>query len=177
MRPILLSSPTLPLLVALIFPHSDPTPRSSPIPHSFPNRDMTDQPGSARFQMLLKSALRAYAKRAGVTLVDWKDSLAFQLQSCHSVDDIIILLHDKTQGFDDLRQCDRIFKSIKATVSILTPTSAVASVANDVDLVSQKTLMDTLTFLIIFTDITDIHHSWHPAGCMYHSQIHMLISC
>ena len=96
---------------------------------------MTDQPGSVRFQALLESALRDYEKNAGVTLANWEDSLAIRIQGCHSIDDITTLLQDKAQAFNDLRQRDRIFKSIKATVSILTPISAVASVADDAGLV------------------------------------------
>ena len=96
---------------------------------------MTDQLGSARFQALLESALRDYEQTAGVTLADREDSLAIRLQNCHSIDDITTLLQDKTQAFNDLRQRDRIFKSIKATVSILNPISAVASVADSAGLV------------------------------------------
>jgi hypothetical protein len=99
---------------------------------------MTEQPGSARFQELLESALRDYEKKAGVTLADWEDSLAIRLQHCHSIDDITILLQDKTQAFSDLRQRDRMLKSIKATVSILTPISTVASVADDAGLVRRE---------------------------------------
>jgi len=99
---------------------------------------MTDQPGSGRFQALLESALLDYETMAGITLADWEDSLATRLQHCHSIDDIAALLQDKTQAFNGLRQRDRIFKSIKATVSILTPISTVASVADDAGLVCQE---------------------------------------
>ena len=85
--------------------------------------------------MLLESALRHYEKNAGITLADWEDSLAIRLQRCHSIDDITTLLQDKTQAFDDFRQRDRIFKSINATVSILTPISALASAADGAGLV------------------------------------------
>ena len=96
---------------------------------------MTDQPASARFQMLLESALQDYENKAGVTLADREDSLTIRLQRCHSIDDITTLLQDNTQAFNDLRQRDRIFTSIKATVSILTPISAIVSVADDAGLV------------------------------------------
>jgi len=99
---------------------------------------MTDQPGPARFQALLETALQDYEKTAGIILADWEDLLAVRLQRCHSIDDIATLLQDKLQAFDDLRQRDRIFKSIKATVSILTPISAVTSVADDAGLVRQR---------------------------------------
>ena len=107
---------------------------------------MTDQPGSARFQALLESALQVYEKKAGVTLTDSDDSLVIQLQSCHSIDGITTLLQDKARAIDDLHQRDRIFKSIKATVSILSPISAVASVADHAGLVRQRSSRPVLHF-------------------------------
>jgi hypothetical protein len=107
---------------------------------------MTDQPGSARFQALLESALQHYEKKPGVTLADWEDSLAIRLQNCHSIDDITALLQDKSEAFNDLRQRDRIFKSIKATVSLLIPISAVTSFADDASLVRQRFRRSALHF-------------------------------
>jgi hypothetical protein len=120
---------------------------------------MTDHTGSPRFQALLESALQAYEKKAGVTLADLGDSLVVQLQRCHSADHITTLLQDKAQGIYDLQQRDRIFNSIKATVSVLTPISAVASVANDATLVRQKALNPYIAFLTVFKDITPTHES------------------
>ena len=135
---------------------------------------MTEQPGSARFQALLDSALQEYEKKAGVTLPDSEDSLAIRLQRCHSIDDITTLLQDKAQAFNDLRQRDRIFKSINLTVSILTPISAGASVADDVGLVRQKVLRACLAFLTVFIEFTptyesDTFYSRYPTGRMYRS--------
>jgi len=135
---------------------------------------MTDQPGPARFQALLDFALQEYERQAGVTLADSEDSLAIRLQRCHSIDDINTLLQDKAQAFNDLRQRDRIFKSIKVTVSILTPISSVASVADDVGLVRQKVLKACIVFLTVCTEFTptyesDTFYSRYPTGRMYHS--------
>src|SRR5712691_7563092 len=110
---------------------------------------MTDQPGSAHFQAFLERALQDYERKAGVTLADSDDSLAIGLQRCHSIDGITTLLQDKAQAFNDLQQRDRIFKSIKATVSTLTPVSAIASVADDAGLVRQKVLKACLAFLTV----------------------------
>ena len=107
---------------------------------------MTVQPGSSRFQVLLESALRVHEEKTGVTLADLRDPLVIQLQRCHSIDDITTLLQDKAQAFDDLQQRDRILKSIKATVSILTPISAVASVADNAGLVRQRSSRPVLHF-------------------------------
>ena len=135
---------------------------------------MTDQPASARFQALLENALKDYEKKPGIKLAGWEDSLAVPLQRCHTIDDMTTLLQDKTQAFDDFRQRDRIFKSIKATVSILTPISALTSTADDAGLVRQKLLKACLAFLTVFTGITptyesDKFYSRYPTGRMYHS--------
>ena len=111
---------------------------------------MTDQPGSARFQALLESAVQAYEKKEGVALADSVDSLAIRLERCLSVDDITTFLQRQAQAIDDFQQRDRIFKSIKAIVSILSPVSSVASVADDVGLVRQKVLMACFTSLTRF---------------------------
>ena len=111
---------------------------------------MTHQPGSDRFQALLEAALQEYEKGAGVILADRKDSLAIQeLQHCHSINDISTLLQVKTQAFNDFQQRDRIFRSIRATVSILTPISAVESVADDISVVRRKVLKACVTFLTL----------------------------
>src|SRR5260221_8847889 len=135
---------------------------------------MTDRPGSAHFQAFLERALQAYEKEAGVTLADSDDSLVIGLQRCHSIDGITTLLQDKTQALNDVRQRDRIFKSIEAIVSILTPISAVASSANDAGLVRHKVQKACLAFLTVFTEITptresDTFYSRYPTGRMYHS--------
>ena len=135
---------------------------------------MTDQPGSARFQALLECALQDYEKKAGITLTDSDDSFAIRLQRCHSIDDITDVLQDKTKAFNDFQQRDRIFTSIRATVSILTPISFVMSVADDVGLVRSKVLKACHTFLTGFTEIapTCESHTFYyryPTGRMYHS--------
>jgi len=148
--------------------------QSSHRSHRFPACDMTDQPASACFQALLESALQDYDGKAGVTLDNWEDSLATRLQRCHLIDDITTLLQEKAQASNDLRQHDRIFKSIKATVSILTLISAVTLVADDAGLVRQKVVKACLAFQTVFTEITsacksDTFDSWYPTGRMYHS--------
>ena len=44
------------------------------------------------------------------------------------------------RAFNDLRQRDRILKSIRATVSMLTPIPSVASIADDTGLVRENVL-------------------------------------
>ena len=141
---------------------------------------MTDQPGPARFQALLESAVQAYEKNEGVTLADSEDSFAMRLQSCHSVDDIATLLRGRAQAIDDFQQRDRIFMSLKTTVSILSPISSVASVADNVGLVCGKVLMACYTSLTVFTDTTptrkgNTRYSRYPSEGMCLSGVHIYL--
>jgi len=114
---------------------------------------MAVQSGSARFQALFESALRDYEKKTGVTLAE--HSLTQELQSCDSVDAITTLLQHQAQNFDDYRENDKILKLIRTTVSILTPLSSAASLADAVGVVRQKTLLPCIKSLTGF--LTDIH--------------------
>jgi hypothetical protein len=97
---------------------------------------MTDQSRSAHFQVLFEPALRAYERKTGITLA--QHPLAVKLQSCHSVDDVTVLLQAQAKAFSDFQTNDRITKAIKTTVSILNPLSDAASLADAVGLVRQK---------------------------------------
>ena len=98
---------------------------------------------STRFQSLIEPALRAYEKKTGVSLT--QHPLAIKLQSCDSVEAISGLLQDQAQAFMDLQGRDKIMKSIRMTVSILSKISSAASLAGS--LVSQKGFMACLRSL------------------------------
>jgi hypothetical protein len=94
---------------------------------------MADQAGTARFEALFESALRAYEEKTGINLA--QHTLSVELQTCHSVDDIATLLQGRVQTFNNFRERDRMLKAIKTTVSILTPLSWATSLADGVGLV------------------------------------------
>ena len=135
---------------------------------------MTDQPGSDRFQKILEEALRVHEERTSTKSTALDYLLAIQLQNCHSINGIATLLQEKAQAFKDLRQRDKIFRSIETIVSILAPISGVASAVDDAGLVRQKVLKACLAFLTIFTGVTptcksDTFYRRYPTECMYHS--------
>ena len=105
----------------------------------FPARDMAHQPDSARFQTLFEPALQAYEKKAGVSLA--QHPLAIKLQNCDSVEAITSLLQDQARAFVDLQGSDKIMKSIKTTVSILSKLSSVASLVDAFGLVCKQELV------------------------------------
>src|SRR5712691_10525430 len=106
---------------------------------------MTHQSESARFQALFEPALRAYEKKAGVSLT--QHPLAIKLQSCDSVEAITGLLQCQAQAVRDLQGSDKIMKSLKTTVSILSKLSSATCLADAFGLVRQKGLVASLTSL------------------------------
>jgi hypothetical protein len=136
---------------------------------------MADQSRSAFLNPLFESALQAYEKKTGIKLPE--HPIALQIQSHHSVHDISTLLQNQAQAVNDSQASDRIMKSIKKTVLILNPLSDATSLADDVGLVSQQTLMAGFTSLTILSgDIIPACHSntgWsrHPTRCMCHSLV------
>jgi hypothetical protein len=101
---------------------------------------MADRSGPAHFQPLFESALQAYKKTTDITLAE--HPLAVQLQSCDSAESIsTTLLQGEPRAFSYFREEDRITKSIKVIVSVLTTLSAMASLGDALGLVRQIALM------------------------------------
>jgi len=109
---------------------------------------MTHQPQSARFQALFEPALKAYEKKAGVSLT--QHPLAIKLQNCDSVEAITGLLQHQARDFEDLQGSDKIMKSIKTTASILSKLSSAASLADAFGLVRQQELAACFISLTVF---------------------------
>jgi hypothetical protein len=95
--------------------------------------EMSDQPGSSRFQDLFLSALQDYERVTNMSLA--KHPLAEQLNSCHSVESITNFLQDQVRALGDLRGSDRLVKSIKNTVSTVYILSATTTLSDAVHLV------------------------------------------
>ena len=109
---------------------------------------MADPSGSSHFQALFESALQAYQAKTGITLAE--HALAVQLQNCNTVESIATLVQSQAQAFSDYQECDRIMKSIKTIVSILTSLSAAAPLADAVGLVRRVAIVVRFTFLTLF---------------------------
>ena len=106
---------------------------------------MAHQSESACFQSFFEPALQAYEKKTGVSLAH--HPLAIKLQSCDTVEAITGLFQNQAQPFSHFHRSDKIMKSIKTTVSILSKISSAASLADAFGLVRHKGLMTCLTAL------------------------------
>jgi hypothetical protein len=108
---------------------------------------MSYQPESAHLQALFKPALQEYEEKAGISLA--QHPLAIKLQNCDSAEAITGVLCDQARPFMDLQGSDKIMKSIKSTVSILSKLSTAASLADVFSLVSPQELVVYFTSLTV----------------------------
>jgi hypothetical protein len=109
---------------------------------------MDVQSGPARFVVLFEPALQAYEKNTGITLAE--HPLARQLRSCHSIESVTSVLLGEAKAYGEFEGSDRVNKSIKNTVSILSTLFATASLDKAIDLVRQKALVVCSTTLNVF---------------------------
>ena len=73
---------------------------------------------TSSFQDLFNAALQDYQNQTGNSLID--HPFAKQLESCDSVDSIMVVLQEQAQIFRDFRGDDgKIMKSMKYSVNIL----------------------------------------------------------
>ncbi|SRR5216683_2524815 len=130
---------------------------------------MGDHSGSARFRVLFEPALQAYEKKTGITFAE--HPLALQLHSCHSIESINSVLLGEALAFGEFRRSDRVIKSIKNTVSILSTLFATASLDDAMGLVRQKVLMACSTALTVLLQ------SFPPAKAIYAGLAILLAVC
>ena len=104
--------------------------------------------GPSRFCVLFEPALQAYEKKSGITLAE--HPLAQQLRSCHSIESMTSVLLGEAKAYGEFGGSDRVNKSIKNTVSILSTLFATASLDEAIDLVRQKALVVCSTTLNVF---------------------------
>jgi len=110
---------------------------------------MGDQSLCLGFRALFQSALQAYKKTTGISLVE--HPLTLQLQNCRSVESIIALLQNQIRASSDFVETDRLKESVTSIISILFGFSATAAFDWVLDLVPQKVLMACSTFLTLLS--------------------------
>jgi hypothetical protein len=106
---------------------------------------MADQLGSTRFRAHFESALEAYQKMTGVTLI--KHPLTVKFQDYHSIESITTIFKDESLVSSDLLKNTRITKVIESTVSMSFTISAIDSFGDAIGLVRKEELMVYLTSL------------------------------
>jgi len=100
---------------------------------------MSSQSESSRLSALFESALQDYEQKTKISLANHQ--LAEQLENCHSVEGLAAILRGQARANSAFQGSDRIMKSIKSTLSVLTNLSAIAALGDGIGLVRQKTLM------------------------------------
>ena len=130
---------------------------------------MDNESRAARFGALFEAALQAYEKKTDITLPD--HPLAVQLHNCRSIESITAVLLGEAQAFEEFRGSDRVMKSVKNIVLILSRIFATAYLNDAIDLVRQKLLATFSTALTFFTAIStcksNIRQPCYPTFCMF----------
>ena len=97
---------------------------------------------STNFQSIFYAAIKAYEKKTKKDLL--AHPLAVRLQACNSPSDIIVILQDKVNEFDQLKSADeRLSQCLNPTINVLYSFSA--TLGTGVGLVSTV----KLTFLLL----------------------------
>ena len=111
---------------------------------------------------------------AGVSLT--QHPLAIKLQRCDSIEAITGLLQDQAQAFGHFRGSDKIMKSLKTTVSILSKLSFAASRSDAFGLVRQKRLMACLTSLTFIYRHSHLRRRYRLVWLSYSTYVPLLSS-
>ena len=104
---------------------------------------MSDQSGSARFQVLFEASLKEYEKRTDITLA--KHPLTEKFQHCDSVEFVAAIFQEQVPACSEFRGGDRIVKLLNVAVSIL----CALSVSFNLGLVRPKMPMGCSMFLML----------------------------
>ena len=100
---------------------------------------MSRESRPSRFRPAFDAALQEYEKITNITLAT--HPIAEKLNNCHSVEPIILLIQDQAREFGDVPGIDRIMKSVKNTVSVLSMLAATPALRDAIDIVRPKALM------------------------------------
>ena len=113
---------------------------------------------SSNFQLIFYAAIKAYEKKTKKDLL--AHPLAAQLQACNSPSDILAVLQDKLNEFDQLRIADeRLSQWLNPTINVLYSFSA--TLGTGVGLVSTV----KPTFLLL--PLSPISQVWSPASVIF----------
>ena len=108
---------------------------------------MSDQSGSARFQVLFVASLKEYEKQTNITLT--KHPLAEQFQHCDSVESVAAIFQERVPACSESRGGERIMTSLNSVASVL----CALSVGVNLGLVRPKISMRCYMFLIIILQL------------------------
>jgi hypothetical protein len=137
---------------------------------------MSQPSSSSSFQALFGAALKDYENRTGISLVN--HPIAKQLEDCHSLDSINVILQEQAKGLCEFRGDNgRLMKSLRCSIDALYTISTV--LGEGISVVHPK---QSSAFLVpdryspaILACESHIHWHCHPTRCMFlfrQSQLH-----
>jgi hypothetical protein len=100
---------------------------------------MNDSSGT-RLQLLFDTALQSYDKQTGLKLID--NPLARQLENCHTVDSVLLVLQHQAPALTGFREDEgRIMTSLKRVVHVLHALSTSSTLGEGIGLVRLTQLL------------------------------------
>ena len=98
-----------------------------------------NSPSSSQFQAIFKAALKEYSQKTGKDIVT--NPITAKLRRCSSPDEVLDVLQEKAQAFNDFRDGDRrvqLMRKLKPTVGILLALSTNEVLGNIIGSVSAR---------------------------------------
>jgi hypothetical protein len=132
---------------------------------------MSSTATSSNFQSIFDAALAGYAKQTGIDLAT--HPFAQTLQTCNSVDAILVLLQEKASQFQEYRDGNRkLINALKPVVGVLqTVARILGEAATLVSLANQPVLSDPVFITLFLGSIPTYHGNprWTrcPSRCAY----------
>ena len=100
---------------------------------------MNDSSGT-RLQLFFDTALQSYETQTGLKLID--HPLARQLENCHTVDSVVVILQHQASALTGFQEDDgKIMRSLKRVVHILHALSTSATLGEGIGLVRLTQLL------------------------------------
>ena len=78
---------------------------------------MSDQSGSAHFQVLFQASIKEYEKQTDITLA--KHPLFEKFQHCDSIESVAALFQEQIFTWREFQGSERIIKSLNSVISVL----------------------------------------------------------
>ena len=100
---------------------------------------MSRESRPSHFRTAFDATLQEYEKITNITLAT--HPIAEKLNNCHSAESIILLIQDQARELGDFPGIERIMKSIKNTVSVLSMLAAIPALGDAIDIVRPNALM------------------------------------
>ena len=127
--------------------------------HHVPSTECKNIP-STSFQPIFDPALDEYVKQIGIDPI--KHPIAGRLQTCHSPDDVLKLIEEKTNEFKDYRDANGTLIN-----SLIPVVNVIHALSGDFGEAASLVSRIALSFLVTFSPVCCYQVPFQPAGAIF----------